>query len=328
MPRGIRQRRQQQQGQLLHSSFAHTDRVFRPTDLRRTAPAAPADARPAAAEALTRAVRSRRPDGESNGPHPGAWTPPPPTCRSARPSRSTESCARTGWSSRSSPPTYLTAVGLKAAGVEIANATFAARRETVWSQGTTTVASDSTHFKAWDRNIFTEWHSRYGGRGVLVYRHIEKGSRAIHSQLLNCTASEVAAAIEGMMRHATTMQAEGNYVDSHGQSEIGFGLTRLLGYGLLPRIKQINKVKLYRPGREDEDSYERLTDAMTRPIRWDVIENNYDQLIKYATAIRAGTASTEAILRRFTRTASPEAAMDALAKDIAEIRYPLGNETT
>ncbi|MEU7177897.1 MULTISPECIES: Tn3 family transposase [Streptomyces] len=199
---------------------------------------------------------------------------------------------------------YLTAVGLKASGVEIANATFAARQETVWGQGTTTVASDSTHFKAWDRNIFTEWHSRYGGRGVLVYWHIEKGSMAIHSQLLNCTASEVAAAIEGMMRHATTMQAEGNYVDSHGQSEIGFGLTRLLGYDLLPRIKQINKVKLYRPGREDEDSYERLADAMTRPIRWDVIENNYDQLIKYATAIRVGTASTEAILRRFTRTAS------------------------
>jgi TnpA family transposase len=199
---------------------------------------------------------------------------------------------------------YLTAVGLKAAGVEIANATFAARQETVWGQGTTTVASDSTHFKAWDRNIFTEWHSRYGGRGVLVYWHIEKGSMAIHSQLLNCTASEVAAAIEGMMRHATTMQAEGNYVDSHGQSEIGFGLTRLLGYDLLPRIKQINKVKLYRPGREDEDTYDNLADAMTRPIRWDVIENNYDQLIKYATAIRVGTASTEAILRRFTRTAS------------------------
>ncbi|TVL87249.1 hypothetical protein CD790_33765 [Streptomyces sp. SAJ15] len=38
---------------------------------------------------------------------------------------------------------------------------------------------------------------------------------------LTCTASEVAAAIEGMMRHATAMEAEGNYVDSHGQSEIG-----------------------------------------------------------------------------------------------------------
>jgi len=43
---------------------------------------------------------------------------------------------------------------------------------------------------------------------------------------------------------------------------------------------------------------------MTRPIRWELIEQNYDQMIKYATAIRVGTASTEAILRRFTRNAS------------------------
>ncbi len=43
---------------------------------------------------------------------------------------------------------------------------------------------------------------------------------------------------------------------------------------------------------------------MTRPIRWELIEQNYDQMIKYATAIMVGTASTEAILRRFTRNAS------------------------
>jgi len=43
---------------------------------------------------------------------------------------------------------------------------------------------------------------------------------------------------------------------------------------------------------------------LTRPIRWELVEQNYDQMIKYATAIRQGTASTEAILRRFTRSAS------------------------
>lgn len=30
------------------------------------------------------------------------------------------------------------------------------------------------------------------------------------------------------------MEVEGNYVDSHGQTEIGFGVTRLLGFDLLP----------------------------------------------------------------------------------------------
>ena len=127
---------------------------------------------------------------------------------------------------------------------------------------------------------------------------------AVHSQLISCTASEVAAMVEGTMRHGTSMSLEGNYVDSHGQSEIGFGITRLLGFDLLPRIKQINKVKLYRVGPGETDRHPGLAPAMTRPIQWELIDQQYDQMIKYATAIRTGTASTEAILRRFTRAAA------------------------
>jgi hypothetical protein len=40
------------------------------------------------------------------------------------------------------------------------------------------------------------------------------------ADLINCTACEVAAMIEGAMRHGTTMDVEANYTDSHGQSEI------------------------------------------------------------------------------------------------------------
>ena len=199
---------------------------------------------------------------------------------------------------------YFTATGLKAAGVEIANATFAARQGWIWGESTTTVASDSSHFGAFDRKVFTEWHARYGGRGVLVYWHVERCTMAIHSQVLNCSASEVAAMIEGVMRHGTSMDIDGNYVDSHGQSEIGFAITSLLGFKLLARIKQINRVKLYGPDPDSKEHYPLLQPAMTRPIRWELIEQNYDMLVKYATAIRVGTATTEAILRRFTRNAS------------------------
>ncbi|QDQ92525.1 Tn3 family transposase [Rhodococcus sp. WB9] len=40
---------------------------------------------------------------------------------------------------------------------------------------------------------------------------------------------------------------------------------------------------------------------MTRPIRWELFAQQYDQMMKYATAIRTHTASTEAILRRFMK---------------------------
>jgi Tn3 transposase DDE domain len=57
---------------------------------------------------------------------------------------------------------YLTAGTARAIAVEIANATFAVRARAIWGAGSTAVASDSTHFGAFDQNIFTEWHSRYG----------------------------------------------------------------------------------------------------------------------------------------------------------------------
>lgn len=53
-----------------------------------------------------------------------------------------------------------------------------------------------------------------------------------------------------------------------------------------------------------ERTHPRLEPALTRPVRWALIADQYDQMIKYATTIRTGTASTEANLRRFTRNAS------------------------
>nr|WP_062330383.1 Tn3 family transposase [Herbidospora sakaeratensis] len=104
--------------------------------------------------------------------------------------------------------------------------------------------------------------------------------------------------VEGAIRHGTTMRVEGNYVDFHGQSEIGFGVTRLLNIDLLPQVR------LYQAAQGDLARYPHMAAAMTRPIRFDVVAAGYDQVIKYATAIRTGSASTEAILSRFTRAAS------------------------
>ena len=68
-----------------------------------------------------------------------------------------------------------------------------------------------------------------------------------------------------------------------------------------PRFKAINKQKLYRPEAGKPDAYPNLAAILTRNINWELIRQQYDQMIKYATALRLGTAETESILRRFTR---------------------------
>ena len=107
--------------------------------------------------------------------------------------------------------------------------------------------------------------------------------------------------IEGVLRHCTEMEIEKQYVDSHGQSEVGFAFCHLLGFQLLPRLKGIGAQRLYRPDPGDLQDFPNLRPVLSRPIDWDLIRQQYDEMVKYATALRLGTAEAEAILRRFTR---------------------------
>jgi TnpA family transposase len=209
---------------------------------------------------------------------------------------------------------YLHKEALQQAIADVANAIFRVREPEIWGEATTTCASDSKHFGAWDQNLMTEWHLRYGGRGVMIYWHVEKHATCIFSQLKTPSSSEVAAMIQGVLRHCTQMQIEKQFVDTHGQNEVAFGFCRLLGFQLMPRLKNIAGQKLYRPQAGMAEAYSNLQPILTRPIEWELIEQQYEQMIKYATALRLGTAETEAILRRFTRTGLQHPTYQAFAE--------------
>ena len=193
---------------------------------------------------------------------------------------------------------YITREGLRRAIAEVVNETLRARNEHWWGTGTA-CASDSKKFGSWSSNLMTEWHARYGGPGVMIYWHVERKSVCVYSQLKTCSSSEVAAMMEGLIRHATDIDSSitTNYTDTHGASIVGFAFTHLLGYRLLPRLKNIGAARLYRP--HEGASYTGLDTVLSRPINWDLITQQYDQMIKYATALRLGTAQAEQILRRF-----------------------------
>ena len=142
---------------------------------------------------------------------------------------------------------YLTIEAMRRAIAIIADGTLQARNPAIWGDGTTACASDSKHFGAWDQNLTTQWHVRYGGRGVMIYWHVERKSLCIHSQLKSPSSSEVASMIEGVLHHCTEMEVDRQYVDSHGQSTVAFAFCRLLGFELLPRLKAIHAQKLYGP---------------------------------------------------------------------------------
>ncbi len=189
---------------------------------------------------------------------------------------------------------------LRASIAGVANAILREREVVIWGEATS-LASDSKKFGAWDQNLMTEWHIRLRGPGIMVYWHVEKKALCIYSQIKRCSSSEVAAMIEGVLRHATDMNVEKDYVDSHGQDEAAFAFCYMLDFQLLPRLKGIGRQKLYRPEAGNSKAYPNLQQILTRPINWELIQKYYDDIIKYTTALKQGTADAEAILSRFTR---------------------------
>jgi len=196
---------------------------------------------------------------------------------------------------------FISRESIREAIAQVVNATLRARHPGIWGEGTTACAADSKQFGAWDQNLMTEWHVRYGGRGVMIYWHVERHSTCIYSQLKTPSSSEVAAMIEGVLRHCTEMDVQKAYVDSHGQSDVAFAFCHLLDFHLLPRLKRIHAQRLYRPIAGEPDAFPGLRPVLSRPIDWDLIRRQYNEIVKFATALRLGTAATADILRRFTR---------------------------
>jgi TnpA family transposase len=194
---------------------------------------------------------------------------------------------------------YFSADALRLANAAVVNKILALRNPQLWGEGYS-CASDGRRFESWRQNLMTEWRSRYKGYGILVYWHVETNAVCIYSQLRNFSFSEVAAMIEGLIRHDTEMRVEKNFVDSHGQSEVAFAFCHLLGgVRLMPRLKRIKYERLYLPEKGMSNTFPNLAGVLGRPIRWDLIAPQYDEMVKHAVALKLGTATPEAILKRF-----------------------------
>ena len=195
---------------------------------------------------------------------------------------------------------YITVDNLRNAIVKLVNENLKIRDKELFGDVTISCASDSSKFVVWDQNLMTEWHTRYGGRGIMVYWHVDRKSLCVYSQIKTCSSSEVAHMIEGIIYHSTIAQIEKNYVDSHGQSLVAFAFANILNFDLLPRLKLIGPEKLYISKAGTESHYPHLGDILTRAINWELIRKHYNQIIQYATALRLKTAEPEVLLKRFT----------------------------
>lgn len=183
----------------------------------------------------------------------------------------------------------------------VINKVLQVRDPKIWGNATTTVACDSTQISAWDQNLLNEWHVRYKDSGVMIYWHVDKKSLCIYSQLKSCSSSEVGSMIKGILDHDTKMDMNRVFVDTHGQSVLGFASSYFLDFDLLPRLKGINKQKLCGVSSNDKQKYGNIAEIIKGAVNWKLIEDNYEEMVKYMVALRLGTIEADVLVKRFSR---------------------------
>jgi TnpA family transposase len=195
---------------------------------------------------------------------------------------------------------FVNSTNLRMAIRKVINKVIEIRDPGIWGEATTSVACDSTQVSAWDQNLLNQWHQRYKSSGVMIYWHVDKKSLCIYSQLKSCSSSEVGSMIKGFLDHDTDMDMNKVYVDTHGQSVIGFAISHLLGFNLLPRLKGINKQKLSAVGSKDKKKYSNISLIIKGRVNWKLILDNYHEVIKYITALKVGTIEPSVFIKRFS----------------------------
>jgi TnpA family transposase len=169
------------------------------------------------------------------------------------------------------------------------------------SEDITHTSSDGQKFNIGVDSLNANYSYKYfgKGKGVSVYSFIDESHRLFYSTVISSSEREAAYVIDGLM-HNDVVQSDIHSTDTHGYSEIIFGVTHLLGISYAPRIKNFKDQRLYS---FDSQVYFKNLDYNIVPdgkINSWVISNNWDNILRLVATIKLKETTASQLFRRLS----------------------------
>ena len=184
----------------------------------------------------------------------------------------------------------------------------------IWGDGDTS-SSDGQFFRAGGHGeARANYNAKYGSEpGVKFYTRVSDRYAPFYPKVIAANASEAPHVLDGLMHHDSSIEIREHYTDTAGAIDHVFGLCHLLGFRFAPRIRDLADRRLYVVGART--GYKALDPLICGAVDFRVIAENWDEILRLAASIKAGTVTPSAILRRLA--AYPR--QNALAKALKEI---------
>jgi TnpA family transposase len=164
-----------------------------------------------------------------------------------------------------------------------------------WGSGRAAIA-DGTHVKLRENNLLGSRHIRYGGYGGIAYHHIADSYIALFTSFIPCGVWEAVHILDALMKNRSVIQPDTLHADTQGQSASVFGLCRLMGIKLMPRMRGLDEVTFYRPAKATR--YRHIDALFGGEIDWNLIATHARDLIQVVLSIQAGRVMPSMLLRR------------------------------
>jgi len=166
---------------------------------------------------------------------------------------------------------------------------------------TTHTSSDGQKFRISVDSLNANYSYKYfgKGKGVSVYGFIDQSHRLFYGTVINPREREAAYVIDGLM-HNDVVESNIHSTDTHGYSEMIFGVTHLLGISFAPRISGFSDQTLY--GFESRGSlsakgYQILPEKRIRP---QIIRDNFHDILRLVVTIKLKETSASQLFRRLS----------------------------
>ena len=194
----------------------------------------------------------------------------------------------------------------------------------LWGGGEV-ASADGLRFQVPVRTIHAGPNPKYFGvgRGITYYNFTSDQFTGFHSIVITGTLRDSLYLLEGLLEQETSLRPTEVMTDTHGYSDVVFGLFWLLGYQFSPRLADLGEMRLWRM--DAQANYGVLDGLARNRISLPLITRNWDDFLRVAGSLKLGTVSASEIMRTLQGGQNPSTLSRAIGElgRIAKTLYML-----
>lgn len=191
--------------------------------------------------------------------------------------------------------------------------------------GTGTLSSsDGQRFPVHGKSITAKHVSRYfaRGAGISAYTAVSDQHATFDTKVIAANTPEAPLVLDEILGNATDLAIVEHATDTHGATLANFALFDLCGKQLSPRIRDLGKITLTRPGPRAEyvERYPHAGPLLTRRLHTDQITDCWDDLLRVAASVHGGHATAALVVGKLCSSKKQQNALTSAIKEYGTLR--------